>query len=249
MCDILIFGGTTEGRKLAEFCEKTKITVFLSVATDYGENLLTKSPYVNIIKGRMSAEDMEKFITQHHIQMIIDATHPYAVEVTKNIQSVCEKLSVENIRVCRENDTADNYAKFFADTLAVTEYLNTKDGNILLTTGSKEAEIFTKIKDYQSRCVIRILPCAENIQHCRNLGFENIVAENPPFSVEDNKKLIHKYDIQFLVTKDSGKTGGFPYKLQSAKECDIECLVICRPKDKGISLLEVQKLLTEYAYG
>ncbi len=249
MCDILVFGGTTEGRQLAEFCEKEKIPVCVCVTTDYGENLLTKSPYVNIIKGRMSAEDMEKFITQHHIQMIIDATHPYAVEVTKNIQSVCKKLFVQNIRVCRENDTADNYAKFFADTLAVTEYLNTKDGNILLTTGSKTAETFTQINGYSQRCIIRILSCEENIQHCRKLGFENIVAENPPFSVEDNKKLIYQYDIRFLVTKDSGKTGGFDNKLQSAKECDIECLVICRPKDNGISLLEVQKLLTEYAYG
>ena len=248
MCDILIFGGTTEGRKLAEFCEKEKIPVFVSVATDYGETVLTKSSYIKIIKGRMSVEDMGKFIIQHHIQMIIDATHPYAVEVTKNIQSVCEKISVENIRVCREHNTVDNYAKFFPDKQAVIDYLNTKDGNIFLTTGSKEAEIFTKIQNYQSRCVIRILPYEENIQHCQNLGFENIIAERPSFSVEENIALIHKYNIKFLVTKDSGKTGGFDSKLQSAKECDIECLVIRRPKDSGLSLETVKSRLWEKYY-
>ncbi len=245
MCDILIFGGTTEGRELAEFCEKEKISVFVSVATDYGETVLTKSAYIKVIKGRMSAEDMENFITQHHIQMVIDATHPYAVEVTKNIQSVCKRLSVENIRVCRENDTVDNYAEFFPDKKTVIDYLNTKDGNIFLTTGSKEAEIFTKIHRYQDRCLIRILPYEENIQYCRNLGFKNIIAENPPFSAEDNIKLIHRYNIAFLVTKDSGKTGGFDSKLQSAKECDIEFLVICRPKDSGLSLETVKNRLWE----
>ena len=197
----------------------------------------------------MSAQDMKDFMLKHRIQKVIDATHPYAVEVTQNIHIACNELSIKNIRVCRENNTADNYAKFFADTLSVTDYLNAKDGNILLTTGSKTAENFTKINGYQQRCVIRILPCEENIRHCRNLGFENIIAENPPFSAEDNINLIHQYNIKFLVTKDSGKAGGFMCKLQSAKECGIECLVIRRPKDKGISLLEVQKLLTEYAYG
>ena len=245
MCDILIFGGTTEGRQLAEFCEKERISVWVSVATDYGETVLKKSPYVQILKGRMSAEDMKKFMIQHHIQTVIDATHPYATEVTKNIQCVCKKLSVENIRVCRESEKADSYAEFFPDMLSVVDYLNTKDGNILLTTGSKEAEIFTQVHHYQNRCIIRILPYEENIQHCRNLGCENIIAEKPPFSTEDNNRLIRQYGIEFLVTKDSGKTGGFDSKLQSAKECAIECLVVCRPNDSGQAIENVKNLLSE----
>ena len=240
----MLFGGTVEGRELARLCVREGWDCHVYVATDTGEEFLRQLP-VTVHVGRLQAEEMTAEFARLEPALVLDATHPYAVEVTKNIQSVCERLSVENIRICRENDTADNYAKFFDDTLAVTEYLNTKNGNIFLTTGSKEAETFTKIKDYQSRCVIRILPCEENIQHCRNLGFENIVAKKPPFSVEENITLIHEYDIQFLVTKDSGKTGGFDSKLQSAKECDIEFLVIRRPQDSGLLLETVKSILWE----
>ncbi len=244
MCDILIFGGTTEGRQLAEFCTEHRISAFVSVATDYGEQVLDPSDTITVIKGRMSVQHMTEFIFTHHIRTVIDATHPYATEVTQNIRSACHISSAEYIRVCRDRCEPCSYATYFQNIPSLIDYLNTKDGNILLTTGSKEAEHFTAVTDYQNRCIIRILPCQEHKQHCQRLGYRHIVARKPPFSVKDNTELIDKYDIRFLVTKESGKAGGFDSKLQSAEQRHIAVLVVSRPNDEGVSLAEVKTILS-----
>ena len=101
---ILIFGGTTEGRLLAEFCDKNGINAFVSVATGYGESLLHKSDCINIISGRKNAEEILSFILEKKIAMVVDATHPFAIEASKNIKEACGKAKVKYLRVLRDSE-------------------------------------------------------------------------------------------------------------------------------------------------
>ena len=101
MCRVLIFGGTTEGRLLAEFCQEKKIEAWISVATGYGKMVLPESRYLHIKESPMDAGAMEAFIRQQGITLVVDATHPYAAAVSRNIGTACEKAGIKSIRVIR----------------------------------------------------------------------------------------------------------------------------------------------------
>ena len=106
--NILIFGGTTEGRELAEriagefsvmeIPREGRITV--SVATELGAEELQKIDGIDILVGRMDISAMKSALGGY--ELCIDATHPYAVEATKNIKLACEEAGVPYRRLLRE---------------------------------------------------------------------------------------------------------------------------------------------------
>ena len=87
---ILIFAGTTEGRMLAQYASQNGIGCYVSTATEYGKSILEGLEGVECISGRMDQKKMETFIGEHGIRLVIDATHPFAVEVSENIKAACE---------------------------------------------------------------------------------------------------------------------------------------------------------------
>lgn len=246
MCRILIFGGTTEGRELAEFCVGNKIHSYVSVATEYGENLLCRSEFLHILVGRKDKGAITRFVADHGIRLVLDATHPYAVEAGKNISEACEECSVGYVRILRENSDFDEYGRYFDDMDSLIQYLNTSpSGNVLITTGSKNLKMFCRIKNYAERCIVRVLPDDEIMQRCEGLGFNqtSIIAEKGPFSEKQNIEHLKKYDAKYLVTKESGNAGGFTDKASASKKCGAELLIIKRPVEIGISLDEAEKIL------
>ena len=100
---------------------------------------------------------------------------------------------------------------------------------ILLTTGFSAAEKFVKLKD-EKEIFIRILPMPEHIEQCVSMGIKpsNILALQGPFSLELNTAIYNQYKIDVVITKDSGKTGGVPEKIQSAREAGIDIVIIKR---------------------
>ncbi len=99
--DILIFAGTTEGRKLAEYASAKKIPCFVSTATEYGAELISDLEGIRLLSGRMDREEMGRFIRENGIRLVVDATHPFAREVTKNIQDACTTENVRYVRCLR----------------------------------------------------------------------------------------------------------------------------------------------------
>ena len=91
------------------------------------------------------------------------------------------------------------------------EYLEKTSGNILVTTGSKELSAYTALTDYQERIYARVLSLPSVVEACQKLGFEgkHLIAMQGPFSKEMNEATLRQYECQYLVTKDSGKAGGF----------------------------------------
>ncbi len=245
MCELLIFGGTTEGRLLAEFCVKNSISVYVSVATDYGENLLDRSEYLHVIKGRMTAEEMTAFIKNNAVKTVIDATHPYAVEVTENIRIACENSGAGYIRVKRNSGKFFGNGMLFDDINSLVKYLNTTKGKIFITTGSKELKHFCDIENFSERCVARVLPSENIVEECVKLGFSEyqIIAEKGPFSEKENTVQLQKFNARYLVTKESGSVGGFENKVNAALKCGAEVLIVKRPEEVGITLEAAEKIL------
>ena len=113
MCDLLIFGGTTEGRLLAEFCCANEIGAYVSVATEYGAELLPRSEQVHVLVGRADSDGIADMIKKHNISVVIDATHPYAEEVSRNIQRACSAENTTMYRIKRNDDEECANAVYF----------------------------------------------------------------------------------------------------------------------------------------
>lgn len=161
MFDVVLFGGTDEGHKIADFLSEQKVSYIVCVATEYGAELLDMK---NVRIGRMTAEEMADFFDENSVRLVIDATHPYAEFVTENIKKACK---VKYIRVVREDVQADG--TYFENIKTAAEYLEKTTGNILITTGSKEIAKFSVVAD---RAFARVLPSEESLELCKNAGFK-----------------------------------------------------------------------------
>lgn len=247
MKKILLFAGTTEGRLIWDYCKELRIPVTACVATEYGESLLEPAPLSEILAGRMDREQMIELIRKDNFSRCIDATHPYARDVTENIVSACREKSISYIRVLREELKTEDILQFNSIGEAVT-YLNQNTGNVLVTTGSKEVEAFTKIQDYKNRLYVRILPDIGGLKHCFDLGFSpsHMICMQGPFSIELNTGTLKQINASYLVTKEGGSFGGFMEKVEAAKATGAKVIVIKRPKkEEGLTLLEVFTILKD----
>lgn len=245
---VIVFAGTTEGYELCRFLSEHQISVYACAATEYGGKALTETPYLHIHTGRLSREEMEAFFLKEAPNFVLDATHPYAAEVTDNIKSACEKTGFFYQRVLREQGRQAEKAVYVESTEAAAEFLNTTEGNVLLTTGSKELKKFLGVKDYKERLYARVLSLPSVMEECSAAGFEgkNLIGMQGPFSRELNEAMLRQFHCRYLVTKDSGKAGGFQEKIDAAFSCGAIPVIIGRPlKEEGLSLVECKKWLSQ----
>lgn len=264
MCRILIFGGTTEGRLLAEYCHQQEIEAYVSVVSGYGADLLPESEYLHVLSGRMAGEAMEGFMKRASIRAVFDATHPYAAEATRNIKEACGRARVSYLRVTRESAAAENpggdsgkgpAAAFSSQVVYVHSveeavcYLKDREGDILVTTGSKELAAYTALPGYEERLYVRVLPSCAAISACEDIGIrgKRIIAMQGPFSEEMNRAMMRQLGVRYLVTKEAGAAGGFLEKLSAAEALSVTAVVIGRPLEErdGITLDAAKILLKE----
>ena len=232
MKEILIFAGTTEGRKLSECLSKADILHTVCVATEYGEIVLTENACAHVHRGRMDVEEMSAFISDGQFSAVVDATHPYAQVVTENIRNAMKGMDIPYIRLKRETDDSYDYDKIrsFECNEDCAEALLQINGNILLTTGSKELSVYCGHESLKDRLYVRVLPGLESLSLCNENGImgKHILALQGPFTVDMNEAMLRQYDISCLVTKKSGRAGGYIEKLEAAKRLDIPVYVVER---------------------
>lgn len=250
MTDIVIFGGTSEGRMLAEFCHRHQIQTVVSVASDYGMGLLPVDGSVTAAVHRLNQEEMVQWLEEQSPKLVLDATHPFAAEVSRHAKTACARLGISYRRVLREEEPSGRDGLTVVDSVSqAVEYLKETKGAILVTTGSKELARFTELADYKNRIYPRILPDGNAVEHCLQLGIpgSHIIAMQGPFSTEMNVALLHQIGADYLVTKESGPAGGFGEKLEAAAACGVQAVVIGRPKEaEGISMEEAYEVLRPF---
>lgn len=246
---ICIFAGTTEGRKLAALL-KDAADVTACTATEYGGIMLDGIEGINVHSGRMNGEEMAVFFKEHHFERIIDATHPYAQIATENIASAAAESGIPLMRILREQEGHIADAVYVSSVLEAKKYLEEHDGNILITTGSKELSDYAGLD--MSRVWARVLPVASSLEACGNAGIQvsHIIAAQGPFTEEVNIAQLKMIGAKYIVTKASGSSGGFEEKIKAAAECNAVPVIIGQPPQiSGLSLDEaISELGKKYQF-
>ena len=255
---VLLFGGTTEGRELALWLRDAGIPALSHVATDYGEALLREEA-LPAACGRLDAAEMENLLRTGDFFAALDATHPFATEVSKNIRAAAAAAGVRYYRILRGEGSASEAEEaeergarlrargcfhLFASQQEAADWLAKTEGAVFLATGSKELKAYAALP--RERLTVRILPGEEALRKAAEAGIrpDHIVAMQGRSSVSLNQALLQQYGAKFLVTKQSGKPGGYLEKLRAAEELGICFVAIRRPTERdGYALSEIKALL------
>ncbi|MBF0474057.1 MAG: precorrin-6A reductase [Nitrospirae bacterium] len=226
----LILGGTSETFDTVDQLISENKDYLISVATQYGFDLFSEIYESRVIQKRFNQDTLSAFIREENISTIIDCTHPYAKEITEIALSTCKVMDIQYISKIRivERDDLNyekvRYADNFDQIVNIVKSLEIK--RILFTTGSNNLSWLKQLDKYE--IYIRVLPYEDSIKKCIEAGIkrQNIIAMQGPFSSELNSAIINQYNIDCLVTKQSGKTGGYGEKVTSVMLNDIWLIII-----------------------
>lgn len=243
MNDIIVFGGTSEGREIGELLRKCNVPALVCVATEYGQSQIAAGGCLRIQRGRLNEGDMKALFIKDKPRAVIDATHPYALEASRNIKNACRACKVRYIRICRERERAGG-CETFTDTAALADWLDGESGVIFSTLGAKAAAQLAGIKNFEKRVWVRILPAAQGLAECLSAGFpaKHIICMQGPFSAELNEAMFRAAGAEILATKESGCAGGYAEKIRAARRCGMRVAVLARPaEEEGMTLAEIRR--------
>lgn len=232
---ILVIGGTSEGRIISAGLAARGARVLVSAATDFGAELAATGG-VETVHGRLDLDGMTQLIVSKGVRTLVDASHPFAAEVTKNAAGACARTGCRYIRFARpESRKIDHPRAIWADSYENAAEKAFETGKkVFLTTGSKTAQLFIKkAARAGGRVIIRLLPDPAAISRLIESGVspQDIVAMSGPFSEEMNTALLKHYRPDVIVTKDSGDTGGFLEKVSAAAALGMPVIIIRRPPE------------------
>lgn len=227
--------GTTEGRELLAKVNEFTDNIVVSTATKYGGDLLNQYKMKYLNTNKLTKDGFLELVNTHDINLIVDASHPYAHNVSEILIEVCKVSNIKYIRYERLgildlNEYEDNVVRI-SNYEEIMNVLKNIEGNILNTTGSNNIETIENLK-LSNRIIHRILPLEQALEKVNGLGIklENLIAIKGPFSKEMNSVIIKDYNIEAIITKDSGSEGGMREKLDAAIENNIKIIVIDKPK-------------------
>lgn len=231
---ILFLAGTSDARELAIRMTEEGFSIIATVVTESAEKSL-KEANLQVRVGRLTAEEMANIVKSNGYVAIVDASHPFAEDASRNALEAAKSVGVPYFRYERAVQSFQHEKLIIVDDYSeAAELAAAKRGVIMLTTGSKTLQVFTEkllgLED--TRLIARMLPRLDNMEKCQQLGVEqkNIVAIQGPFSKELNKALFHNYGVTLMITKESGKVGSVDEKLEAALESGIETIMIARPQ-------------------
>ncbi len=230
---ILVLAGTSDARALAIEIKQAGFPLLATVVTDNASIELTNAD-IPVQVGRLTATEMASLLVEKGIHVVVDASHPFAEEASKNAMNAAEQANVPYIRYERESQNFQYEKLTMVQSYEeAAEIAAQKKGVILLTTGSKTLQIFTRklLNIPEVRLLARMLPRLDNLEKCESLGFpqKNIIAIQGPFTKEFDLALYKQFGVTLMITKESGQTGSVNEKVEAAKELGIELILISRP--------------------
>lgn len=227
---IWIIGGTSEASELVDRI-KGRVDYIVTVATYCGKEVLGEG---NIVVSRFTKDQMAEFIKENNISTVVDMSHPYAVEVTRNAGEAAKEAGIKYIRYVREKSDTEG-SVYFKDIKSCIDYLRSIKGCVFFTTGIKNICDFEKIKG-ENRFIYRVLPTTFSMEECvkNNVRMDDIVAILGPVSDALNEAMFKEFKADYVVMKDSGIRGGTPEKISACKRAGIIPLIIGREDEDGI---------------
>lgn len=227
---VWLIGGTSDSATIAKILAELNIPLIVTVTTLTAKALYGTEAEVAI--GCMNATEMGCFCQHNQIKAAIDASHPYATEVSLQAIAVTQKLNIPYLRYERtlyQPSMQENVIKLDRwEDLLSGDYLTAQ--RVLLTVG---CQILPKFQPWQNRATLfaRVLPKLSSLKTAIASGFtsDRLIALRPPISAATETALWQQWHISLVVTKASGKAGGEDTKRQVAASLRIPLIVITRP--------------------
>ncbi|OKH28161.1 cobalt-precorrin-6A reductase [Chroogloeocystis siderophila] len=227
-----LIGGTQESVEIAAAIANYNIRCIISVTTSAARSLYKPAPCLTVWVGRLTFAQIPEFVKQQEIVAIVDASHPYAVEVSQNAIFSAQHLQIPYLRYERpilSPSTASEGEHFdsFAALLSTNRLQNKR---VLLTVGYRPLHLFQAWHD-RTTLFARILPSAIALEAATQAGFtpDRLICLRPPISDELELALWRQWKIQLVITKASGKPGGEDTKRLVATQLGIPLITISRP--------------------
>ena len=239
---ILVFGGTTEGRKAVEVLEEGGSTYFYSTKT--GEQDITLH-HGQRIDGALDAEAMQTFCREHDIRLIVDAAHPFASQLHQTIAQVSESLNIPTIRYERIYPKRDSEITWINDYSQIPNDIH----SLLATTGVQSISKLKPLEAAGIKVFYRILNRESSIALAQKQG----ASPEQLCYYEDPKDVSVEADA--ILLKESGLSGGFQEKVDAAKARGMRIIALKRPQTPEIFTIVngpyglrrmVEKLLPEF---
>lgn len=225
--------GTTEGRKLLSLLNNFTEDIFVSTATDYGGEILKNYKYSYLNTKPLDLDGLISILKEKKVKILVDASHPYALEITENCIKACEIISIDYVRYdrpsCVEKFKDNKNVIEVKDYEELYDKLKNVQGNIFNTTGSRNLDKILSM-NLKNRLIHRVLPSVKVMQECFNLGIavEDIIAIKGPVTYDLNCAFIREYNAKAMLLKDSGIQGGTEEKLKACIDNNIYAFVIDR---------------------
>lgn len=230
---IFLLSGTSDGRELAKLLHAKGLPLLVSVVTKNAA-ILIENEGIPVIINRLTAIEMAKCLIDYSVELVIDASHPFAEEASRNMILAASSIKIPYIRYERPSQVLNgNKITYVASYDEAADRASDYEGNIMLTTGAKTLDTFVeKLRNRRSgRTLYRLLPQKENLEACELLRIpsRDVLALQGPFSKELNKALFSNYQVGLLITKDSGDSGSLREKVEAAEELGLDTIIIKRP--------------------
>ncbi len=230
---VWIFSGTGDGNALAAELAAQSWKIIVSAASDYGsEALETSFPGLPVRAGRMGVEARRLELKRSQAQAIIDATHPFATQISAQLISLAQELGIPYVRYERPCAKSAPDAIVCRSMGEAAERALQNGRRIFLATGSKDLATFLQRKGAaETNWFARVTPDAASITSALAAGIPraHLCAMQGPFSREFNEMLWRNWKIDCVVTKESGEAGGYTAKAEAARALGIPLVVVQRP--------------------
>ena len=230
---IWLIGGTQESAQLAVALAQATLPCTISVTTESAKTLYPTAPSLRVWVGPLNHEQLEEFLQEQQIIAVLDASHPYAVEISTGAIAAAQKRQIPYLRYERPAvDTQLNASTVIQlnsfDALLAGDYLYSS--RVLLTVGYRHLQMFLPRQE-QSTLFARILPSAIALEAALRAGFtpDRLICLRPPISADLERALWIQWEISLVVTKASGAAGGEDVKRAVAAELGVPLVVINRP--------------------
>ena len=227
---IWLIGGTSESAKIAQLLTARYLPCTVTVTTEAAQDLYPQRESLRVGVGRIDFTQVSDFLREEQIIAVVDASHPYAVEVSQGAIAAATASRIPYLRYERPAiDQSEGIVALDFDTLLRGDYLLSK--RVLLTIGYKALPLFQPWQD-RSTLFARILPTQKSLEVAAAAGFkgDRLIALRPPVSAALETALWQQWQISLVVTKASGQAGGEDVKRRVAAELGIPLIVIARPR-------------------
>lgn len=248
---ILLLGGTTESLAIADYLTKVSKPFIISVISDYGAELAQQHAE-QVVKTVFTADNLAAFCRAHRVNLIVDATHPFARVISTLAMDEACRLAIPYLRFERPDSYQPSQCLHPVASLdEACRYLADMTGTVYLSTGSKTAPEYAARLGVE-RLHVRVLPTSRVLERLTAAGFlaNQIDAIQGPFSVDLNVELFKHAHARIVITKESGRQGGVQEKIAACNQLGIECVLIRRPQlaypALVTNLTELQSYLEEH---